>query len=149
MAWKFVEGLTVADVAFEARGGTLEEMFESAAEATTATMVKDVASVKQLKSKKFLLREENEEKLLFEFLQKLVYYKDANLLLFSKYSVKISKENKKDGSAMLKLSATLKGEKLNMKKHELLVDVKAVTWHKFSVQKASWGGWKASVILDV
>ena len=156
MGWKFVEGLTVADVAFEARGKTLEELFESAAEATTATMVKSVASVRPSKEKKFCLEEEGEEKLLFEFLQKLVFYKDAELLLFSGYDVKISggrknEENKaqeKNGKNFLKLDAVLRGEKLDMRKHELLVDVKAVTWHKFSVEKTR-GGWKAVVILDV
>lgn len=151
MAWKFVEGLTVADVAFEASGSTMEKLFESAAEAVTATMVREVKSVKALKTKKFSLSEENEEKLLFEFLQKLVFYKDAELLLFSKCEVKTSggAKSKKNGeNNFLKLNAVLKGERIDAKKHELLVDVKAVTWHKFELKKTA-RGWKAQVILDV
>ncbi len=147
MAWKFVEGLTVADVAFEASGKTLAELFESAAQATTATMVKRVSSVKAVKTRKFSLKEEDSvEKLLFEFLQKLVFYKDADVLLFSKYSAKIT-ESKKGGS--FKLDAVVKGDKINPKTQQLLVDVKAVTWHKFEVIKTSRGTWKATVILDV
>lgn len=115
MAWKFIEGLTVADVAFEAKGNTLEELFESCAQATTATMVKEVSSVKQLKTRKFALLEDSEEKLLFEFLQKLVYYKDADVLLFSKYAVKIT-QNKKNN--LFKLDAVVKGDKINPKTHE-------------------------------
>lgn len=149
MGWKFLEGLTVADVAFEARGKTLAELFESAAQATTATMVRVVASVKPVKSVKFSLEEENEEKLLFEFLQKLVFYKDAELLLFSEYAVRIKSGGGKEGNAgKIRLDAVLRGEKLDMRKHELLVDVKAVTWHKFEVEKTA-GGWRAQVILDV
>lgn len=87
---------------------------------------------------------------MFEFLQQLVFYKDAELLLFSKYKTKIFANEKND---FLKLDAELRGERIDASKHELLVDVKAVTWHKFSVEKISGAGgkagWKAQVILDV
>lgn len=145
MVWKFVEGLTVADVAFEARGKSLSELFEECAEALTATMVKKVSSVKPLKTKRVKLEYENPEQLLFNFLQELIFLKDAELLLFSKYQVKIKEGNENN---LLKLEAVLKGEKLDARKHELLVDVKAVTWHKFKVEKTS-SGWRALVVLDV
>ena len=43
---------------------------------------------------------------------------------------------------------TAEGEELNMVKHELLADVKAVTFHNFKVEETD-GVWKAEVILDV
>jgi SHS2 domain-containing protein len=46
------------------------------------------------------------------------------------------------------LSVKAYGEKLDMKKHELLVDVKAVSLHQFRVEETK-DGWVASVILDV
>lgn len=141
MTWKFVEGITVADVAFEARGKNANELFESAAEAVTATMVKEIGSVKHKIIKKINLQSSSIEQLLHDFLEELVFLKDAERLLFSKYEVKVD-EGKSE------LAAAVYGDELDMRKHELLVDVKAVTWHAFEVKKTS-AGWRAQVVLDV
>ena len=79
------------------------------------------------------------------FLQELIFYKDAKLLLFSGYDIKIEEKPK---TGKLVLRATLSGEKIDMKKHELLVDVKAVSWHMFKVEQVK-NNWKCFVILDV
>ncbi len=144
MPYKFLPDIAIADIAFEARGKTLQELFRSAALATTNVMVQDLKSVKQKVKKNIEVESENFELLLFNFLQEIIYYKDADLLLFSKYDIKINqdKKNKKYG-----LKCKAYGEKLSMKKHTLLVDVKAVTMHMFSVRKNK--EWKARVILDI
>ena len=46
------------------------------------------------------------------------------------------------------LTAEATGEKLNPLRHELLVDVKAVTLHRFTVKQTP-EGWEATVILDI
>ena len=46
------------------------------------------------------------------------------------------------------LEAEIEGEKINPKKHELKVDVKAVTLHKFELKKTK-EGYKSRVILDI
>ncbi len=143
MPYKFLEGLTVADIAFQATGRNLPEMFESAALASTRTQVKDLKKIKPKVKKQIELESDSVETLLFNFLQELVYYKDANLLLFNKFKIKIIE---REGKYLLIATAT--GEKLNMKRHELLVDVKAVTMHKFEVKKAG-KIWKAVVVLDI
>ena len=56
MPYKFIEDVAVADVAFEADGKTIEEMFESAALAVTNTMVKDLDSVKDKVKKDFMIK---------------------------------------------------------------------------------------------
>lgn len=142
MSYKYLEDVSIADVAFVAEGKTLDEMFESAGLAVTNTMVKDLNSVKPKVKKTIKLKADNVEKLLFNFLQEFVYWKDKSLLLFSKINVKV---NEKEGA--YSLSASLAGDKLDMKKHELLVDVKAVTWHLFEVKKK--GKWKCRVVLDI
>ncbi len=138
MTYKFLENISLADVAFEAKGKTLEEMFVSAAEATTETMVKDLKTVKPKVKKKIMLKAESVEKLLYAFLEELIFLKDSELLIFSKFKIKVSETS---------LSGEIFGEKLDMKKHEMLVDVKAVTMHMFEVRKN--GKWKARVVLDV
>ena len=144
MPYHFLENVAIADVAFEATGRTIEEMFISAGKALTVSMVKDLGSVIPTKIIKIKLSTENPEKLLFDFLQELIFLKDAKLLLFSEYELAISEKDK-----LWTLAGVLKGEKLDMKKHELLADVKAVSWHRFSIQKNSGNEWEAFVILDV
>ena len=142
MPYRFLEDIAIADVAFEATGETVEELFESAALAVTNTQVKDLKSVKHKVSKEIKVESDSIEMLLFNFLQELIFHKDAELLLFNKFDIRITKNKK------YKLKAKAYGEKLDMKKHELLVDVKAVSLHNFKIEQTK-GGWKASVILDV
>lgn len=141
MSYKFFSDIAIADVAFEATGKTLEEMFESAALAVTNTMVKDLKSVRHRVKKKISVKDEKVDMLLFNFLQELIFYKDSKKLLFSKFTVKIKRKP-------FQVSCIAEGEELDMKKHELLVDVKAVTLHKFEVEETS-RGWRAQVILDI
>lgn len=143
MPYKFLEGITVADVAFEARGKTLEELFSSAGLAVTNTMVKDLKSVGQNEEKEIVQESDDVEKLLFDFLQEIIFFKDVDLVLFSMYEIKIWEKNKK-----FFLKCIAKGEKLDMNKHDLLVDVKAVTMHRFEVVKEK-SGWNATVVLDI
>lgn len=142
MPYKFLEDVAIADVAFIATGKNIEEMFESAGLAVTNTMVKDLKSVKSNVTKTIKVSGDDIPMLLFNFLQEIIFLKDAKLLLFSKFDIKISKGKK------MKLTVKASGEKLNMKKHELLVDVKAVSMHNYKVEKTK-SGWSASVILDV
>ena len=130
-----------ADVLFEAYGKTLNELFENAALASQETQA-DLKGIKQKITKKINLKNESIEMLLFDFLQELIYLKDKDKLLFSKFKVNI-KKNKE-----YTLIATAHGEELDMKKHELKVDVKAVTLHLFEVKKVK-GKWKAHIILDI
>ncbi|MBI4015142.1 MAG: archease [Candidatus Aenigmarchaeota archaeon] len=144
MSYKFLEDIAIADVAFEADGKTIENMFEQAGLALENTMVKELETVKTTDKRKITAEGKDTETLLHNFLEELVYIKDAELLLFSKFSgTKIAEKNGK-----WFMETTGLGEPLNQKKHELLVDVKAVSWHKFSVSKVR-GGFKSTVILDI
>ena len=143
MSYKFVENLSVADVAFVADGVTLEEMFESAAIATTNVMIRNIKKIELKKQKNIALTESSVEKLLFNFLQEIVYLKDAEQLVFGKYELNIQ-----EGKDVYSLSCKASGEKVDMKKHELVADVKAVTYHKFEVKKEG-NKWKSQVILDI
>ncbi|MEK6981535.1 MAG: archease [Candidatus Micrarchaeota archaeon] len=145
MPYKFFDDVAIADVAFLATGKTIEEMFESAGQATTNTMVSDLNSIILKKEIVFELKSNSLEQLLHDFLQELIFYKDAKLLLFKEYQLKIEERY-----SQFFLSAKLKGEKLNMKKHDLIVDVKAVSWHMFKIEEDKENKeWNAFVVLDI
>ncbi len=143
MGYKFLEDVAIADVAFVAEGKTLDQMMNSSAIALTSSMIKDIAKIETKKTVKIKIESKNEEQLLHDFLQELIFLKDAKLLLFREFEIQIGKKEDK-----FFLKAQLKGEKIDMKKHELLVDVKAVSFHRFEVKKEK-NGWKCFVILDV
>jgi SHS2 domain-containing protein len=143
MPYKFLEDISIADVAFEAQGKTLEELFKEAALAVTNTMVKDVRSIEQKTTKNIEVRAENVEMLLFHFLQELIFCKDAELLLFNKFDLAIEQKND-----TWDLRGKAYGEEISPDKHQLLVDVKAVSLYNFKVQKTPHG-WRATVIIDV
>lgn len=141
--WRFVEDVSVADIAFEATGRDLAELLTEAARATTATMVRDLASVEPREERRVEVEARDAERLLHKFLQELVYYKDAELLLMASAEVRVEELPGK-----LRATATLRGEKLDPARHEQVVDVKAVTWHRFRVERAQ-EGWRALVVLDI
>ena len=143
MPYRYLEDITIADTAFEAEGKTLDELFNSAALATTNVMVRNLESVKASVEREVAIQAEDLEQLLYKFLQEIIYYKDAQLLLFSRYDVKVESS---EGQYIV--NARFYGEKLDMKKHDLIVDVKAVTMHRFEVKQIP-NGWRAVAVLDI
>jgi SHS2 domain-containing protein len=138
-----MEDIATADIAFEAWGKTLEEMFVAAADATMNVMVDDLDSIADRKRQMIEVSSDEIDMLLFEMLQELIFFKDADSLLLRIPAVTIEKE-----SDHLLLTGEAYGEKIDPSKHELIVDVKAVTLHRFAVTQIE-EGWIASVILDI
>jgi SHS2 domain-containing protein len=139
--FKFIEEIATADVAFEAYGSSETELFENSALAVEETMV-DTAGINPKITKEIELESEELDKLLFDFLQELVYYKDAEALLFSKFKVNIKRNGK------YTLTAEVAGERFDSARLELRNDIKAITWHMFKVEQTK-KGWKCLIIVDV
>ncbi|GAM09560.1 protein archease [Geobacter sp. OR-1] len=143
MPYRFLEKVATADVAFEAWGSTIEEMFVEAAEATLNVMVADLSAISRREKITLVLENDSIEMLLFDFLGELVYLKDAQRLLLLVENISVKKD-----VGGYELAVTLAGEKINPKRHPLNVDVKGVTLHLFEVAKTA-SGWQATVVLDI
>ena len=143
MPYRYIPDIAIADVAFEAWGSTLEELFIAAAEATMNVMVADLATVAELLARAIRVEDTEVDMLLFQLLQELIFFKDAEKLLLRVKKIEIQRI---DGLYALEVEA--RGEELDPARHDLVVDVKAVTLHRFRVEKTA-GGWEATVILDV
>ncbi len=144
LRYKFLEDIATADVAFLAEGDTLEELLEAAAMATTNVMVRNMNAIESRVTRTIKVTSDSEEGLLYRFLDDIIFYKDAEQLIFGKFEIRITNVRNKQ----IELTAQAHGEKLDRKKHDLVVDVKAVTYHEFRVERTK-GGWKANVILDI
>ena len=143
MAYRYLDEIATADAAFEAWGASLEEMFVSAGDATLNVMVRDLASIESKERREISLKEIEIDILLFELLQEIIFYKDAQSLLLRIGKIQISRLDDH-----WTLTAECYGEEIDRSRHELAVDVKAVTLHHFHVGPSE-DGWKARVILDI
>jgi SHS2 domain-containing protein len=143
MPYEFLEEVAIADIAFKATGKDLEELFVAAAEATMNVMVEELASIRPTEERKLTFENDALDLLLFDFLQELIYYKDAEELLLRVGQVKLEEKDRR-----FFLQATARGEKIDPSRHQLRVDVKAVTLHQFRVETNNQG-WEAHVILDI
>ena len=143
MPYDYLEDIGTADIAFEATGRDLPELFTAAADATMNVMIDNLEAIEPRETRRIALKNDAIDMLLFDFLQELIYFKDADRLLLRIREVRI--DEKEDAYS---LNATAAGELLDPARHQQRADVKAVTLHDFRVEKTD-GGWKASVLLDI
>jgi SHS2 domain-containing protein len=143
VSYRYLEDFATADIAFEAEGETLEDLFRAAADATMNVMIEDVDSIRAHETRPIELQDPEIDILLFDFLQELIYYKDAEQLLLRVDDIAISEKGGVYG-----LRAGCRGERLDPERHEQRADVKAVTLHCFKVERTR-RGWEALAILDV
>lgn len=143
MPYRFQDEISTADVAFEAWGATREELFISAAAALLATMTAAPEQVVRRQELTIRLEHEELDLLLWTFLQELIFFKDARRLLLHADSVRIE-----ELEGLFCLQAQVSGEEIDARRHRLLVDVKAVTLHRFQVTLQGTA-WRAAVVLDV
>lgn len=139
----FQDEIAIADIAFRAWGETPEAVFRQAALATVEVMVADPAGLERQASRRCELEDPELEMLLFDFLQEIIFYKDAEQLLLLPQTLRIGKMK-----AGYRLTAELAGEPIDPQRHEFNADVKAVTLHRFALRETA-EGWEAEVVLDI
>jgi len=118
MRYKLLEH--TADAMVEAYGETLGERFANAAYAMF-DQITDITKIESLGELKIVLKAENREQLLVDFLQELLFVHDTEDLVFGEFEVKT------DGKA---LESLVKGEKFDEKKHPKRSVVKGITYHR-------------------
>ena len=143
MPYRYLEDIAIADVAFEAWGETIEEMIVAASDATINVMVENPDAIISRDHRRFQVTDAELDMLLFQVLQELIYFKDAEGLLLRVRTLHLE-QNQGTWTATVEAD----GEPIDPQRHHLIVDVKAVTLHRFQVQETA-GGWNATVVVDV
>lgn len=143
MPYRYLENIAIADIAFEAKAQTKEDLFIAASDALMNVMVEDLNTILALDRITIRVEAGDMDMLLFKLLEELIYFKDAQQLL-----LRISEINILNESNHYVLNAQAYGERIDPEKHQLMIDVKAVTLHRFSVTQAQ-DGWQATVVLDI
>ena len=128
-----------ADFGIRARAGGLDELFADAAVGLFSLMVSNLEVVRTVEEVAFRFEGDNLEDLLHDWLAELLYTFHAGRLVLTEFRVQVGPVG---------LTATARGEPLDPSRHEIDVEVKAVTWHALKVQQHP-EGWLAEVIVDV
>ncbi len=144
---------------------SVEKLFEFAAEGMFSLMT-DIRKVKPSIAKKVSIAGESGlkiEDLLISWLEKLLYLYEVQKMLFSEFKVCKIKTTGRMGSNVHAadtgvvslvegsfVEAEIYGEKIDLDKHEILVSIKAPTYHMLDIIKEkNTGLWRGQVIFDV
>ena len=137
MPYEYLEEIGTADIAFEATGRDLSELFRDAADATTNVMIDNIEAIQPRQTRQIELSNDKLDMLLFDLLQELIFLKDAERLLLRIREVQVDERDE-----IYVMKATAQGEPVDADRHHQRADVKAVSLHDFSVERTE-AGWKA------
>jgi SHS2 domain-containing protein len=129
----------VADIGVRGVGATRAEAFEQAALALTA-VVAEPGEIAADEAITIQVEAPDDELLLVDWLNAIVYEVATTRLLFGRFAVKL------DGH---RLEATAWGEPVDRARHRPAVEVKAATCSELSVRKQEDGRWIAQCVVDV
>lgn len=128
-----------ADMGVRGIGPTKEDAFTYAAMAMTA-VITDLSLVDPSQPVSISCEAPDDELLLVDWLNKLVYEMATRKMLFSRFAVRFN------GHA---LQATAWGEPVDIARHQPAVEVKGATYTALSVRQDLQGRWIAQCVVDV
>ncbi|MBA7700314.1 Protein archease [subsurface metagenome] len=128
-----------ADLGIRVRGLSLKELFENAARAMFDLIV-DLDTVETRDQMAIEIKGGELEELLADWLRDLLYRYNGDKYLLKEFKIeKISPRG---------LKARVRGEKLDMSRHTLKREIKAVTYHGLEIRKLNHE-WQAQIIFDI
>jgi len=128
-----------ADIGVRGIGATREEAFEQAAMALTA-VVSDPSLVEPKRAVEIAREAPDDELLLADWLNALIYQMVTLKMVFSRFSVRLDES---------RLTATAWGDTLDAVRHDPAVEVKGATYTALSVARRDDGAWVAQCVVDV
>jgi tRNA nucleotidyltransferase (CCA-adding enzyme) len=128
-----------ADIGVRGIGATKEEAFEQAAVALTAVIL-DPQELTGAQVVEVICEAPDDELLLVDWLNALVYQMATRRLLFGRFKVHIEGHH---------LHAKAWGEPIEIARHQPAVEVKGATLTSLRVGQEASGGWVAQCVVDV
>ena len=128
-----------ADLGLRIRAADRATLFVEAARALFSTIVEDPAAIAPVQRVAIDLPTDQDVYLLFDWLNRLLYFFDSDHLVFGKFAATFDATGF-HGEAC--------GEPLDEPRHVLLHEVKAITYHELKVEESA-DGWMAELIVDI
>ena len=128
-----------ADIRLRARGPTLATAFEQAALAMTA-VITNPSTVLRTRAVEVACEAPDQELLLVEWLNALVYEMATRNMLFGRFQVEIDDT---------RLHAVAWGEGVDRQRHRPIAEIKGATYTALHVGQRTDGSWVAECVVDV
>ncbi|GAK60485.1 hypothetical protein U27_00382 [Candidatus Vecturithrix granuli] len=136
---RYTEFEHTADIGVDIYGRTRAELFQNAGYALFNSMI-NVVAITPIVVRTVKINSEDSELLLMNWLRELLYLFSIHQEVYAEFTIDTLRADA--------LEATIKGEPLDLEKHQFHTEIKAITYHQFSVTHKH-GRWKARVIFDV
>ncbi|MDY6954888.1 MAG: archease [Thermodesulfobacteriota bacterium] len=136
-AYEYIEH--TGDLGFKVYGETLQALFVHGARALFEVLVSP-ETIEEKEERAVTVEAAALDELMVSWLGELLYLFDTQGLLLAGFEIETMTENR--------LEATVRGEPMDLQRHEIKTTIKAVTYHQLYVRKRN-GAWEAQVILDL
>ena len=128
-----------ADIGLRVRAHDLNLLFSEAAKGLFSLIVANLDRVQCVTERAYNLPHDDYDLLLFDWLSEMLFTFETDHLLFSEFNVQLTDRG---------LTATCRGEQLDLERHAADHEVKAITYHGLKVEPVD-SGWFAEVIVDI
>ena len=129
-----------ADIGIHVFGETLKDLFENAA-AGIFSLLTDTRKVSEKTQMLLSVDGHDREDLMVRWLSELLFLCDTRLLLFKTFEITLLEDRH--------LEATVRGEPIDLSRHTMKMDIKAVTYYGLEVRKNCKGIWETKILFDV
>jgi SHS2 domain-containing protein len=143
--YKYLEHSTDAFV--QAHGSSLEELFENCAKGLVNTMF-DIHKVENRRSVTIRAEGEDLEGLLYDWLEKVLLKILIKHIVLSRFSIKICERPSNGEEKRHFLEALAEGEKVNYKKHNYKIEIKAITYYELKIRRVR-SRYMATFLVDL
>ena len=133
-----------ADFGIRVRAETPDALFTDAARGLFSMMVANLEEVRPVEEVSIQLEADDVEALLHDWLDELLYVFSTQRLALAEFRVHLEGEP----PLYTRLTGIARGEPIDLRRHDIDAEVKAITWHALKVEQNAQG-WLAEVIVDV
>ncbi len=128
-----------ADLGLRIRADNINDLFAEAGRALFSVIVANPQQIRTVEEIPFNIKGDEAEELLHDWLSELLFTFHVQRRLLFKFDVNIQSTG---------LKAIARGEKIDFQRHEIEIEIKAITWHGLKVVQVP-DGWMAEVIIDI
>jgi SHS2 domain-containing protein len=128
-----------ADLGVEIYGSNLDELFVNAG-TTLFDLISGGCGIEENAALPVAVEGNGYEDLMVSWLRELLYLYQVKGYLLSTFIIHELNDSL--------LRATVRGEQFNVRRHELLREIKAVTYHQLTIEQGH-AGWTARIVFDI
>jgi SHS2 domain-containing protein len=128
-----------ADFGLRIRAPDLNALFAEAAEALFSAFVTNRGGISPVETVSISLPAAEPEELFHDWLSELLYLFHTRRMVFCEFEVRFTDHG---------LEGIARGERIDRQRHEIEIEVKAVTWHGLKIEKTPQG-YLAELIVDI